>query len=186
MPLPVYILGPTDPGQLVCYPDLAGCEIAENIIYLGRQGCFTTKEGLKVCLRCVRLILSLLVLQVAYLSGVQAEDSLTAKSHNYTAASLQSLEATLRWDDPRLVSSVLISTSQMAGRDFYRHLHQFLYVPSTIIHYCCRFQGVDILLTSDWPRGISNLTTKPGNVDDLTVGRQRLSLVRYNELVLLE
>ena len=40
------------------------------------QGCFTTKEGLKI----------------AYLSGVQPEDILSAKSHNYTAANLQNLE----------------------------------------------------------------------------------------------
>ena len=56
VPLPTYILGPTHPSQLISYPDLAGCELAENLIYLGKQGCFTTKEGLRI----------------AYLSGVQA------------------------------------------------------------------------------------------------------------------
>ena len=40
------------------------------------QGCFTTKEGLKI----------------AYLSGVQPEDILSAKSHNYTPENLQNLE----------------------------------------------------------------------------------------------
>ena len=43
---------------------------------LSLQGCFTTKEGLKI----------------AYLSGVQSDDILSAKSHNYTAANLQNLE----------------------------------------------------------------------------------------------
>ena len=37
VPLPVYILGPTHPSQLMAYPDLAGCELCENVIYLGRQ-----------------------------------------------------------------------------------------------------------------------------------------------------
>ena len=36
VPLPVYILGPTDQSQLLPYPDLAGCEMCENVIYLGR------------------------------------------------------------------------------------------------------------------------------------------------------
>jgi len=117
VPLPVYILGPTDPQQLISYPDLAGCELCDNVIYLGKQGCFTTKEGLKI----------------AYLSGIQAEDILNAKSHNYTAASLQSLEATLKWDDPK-------------------------------------FQGVDILLTCNWPKGITNGVSQLDAVDDLSCG----------------
>ena len=122
VPIPTYILGPTDPSHLICYPDLAGCELAENVIYLGKQGCFTTKEGLKI----------------AYLSGLQTHDVLSAKSHNYTAENLNSLEATLRWDSPR-------------------------------------YLGVDILLTSDWPRGITNnLPSKPA-VDDLTVGSPLVS-----------
>ena len=37
VPLPVYILGPTSQEQLLPYPDLAGCEICENVIHLGRQ-----------------------------------------------------------------------------------------------------------------------------------------------------
>ena len=123
VPLPTYILGPTDPGQLVCYPDLAGCELCENVIYLGKQGCFTTKEGLRI----------------AYLSGVNPEDSLSAKSHNYTVENLNSLEATLRWDSPKYV-------------------------------------GVDILLTSDWSKGISNNLGQPGtSVDDMTVGSALVS-----------
>ena len=122
VPLPTYILGPTQPSQLISYPDLAGCELAENLIYLGRQGCFTTKEGLRI----------------AYLSGVQAEDSLSASSHNYTVESLNSLEATLRWDSPR-------------------------------------YLGVDILLTADWPKGVSsNLPSRPA-VDDMTVGSPLVS-----------
>ena len=80
VPLPTYILGPTAPTQLSSFPDLAGCELAENLIYLGRQGCFTTKEGLRI----------------AYISGSQAQDSLEAGGHNYTVESLNSLEATLR------------------------------------------------------------------------------------------
>ena len=123
VPLPTYILGPTAPDQLASYPDLGGAELCDNLIYLGRQGCFTTKEGLRV----------------AYLSGVQAEDRLSAQTHNYTVESLNSLEATLRWDSSQ-------------------------------------YTGVDILLTSDWPKGITNnLHQQPGAVDDLRLGSALVS-----------
>jgi hypothetical protein len=39
------IIGPNSERELVPYPDLEGCELCENVIYLGRQGCFTTNEG---------------------------------------------------------------------------------------------------------------------------------------------
>jgi len=122
VPLPVYILGPNTATELICYPDLAGCELAENIIYLGRQGSFTTREGLKI----------------AYLSGVQAEDILNTKDYNYTGTNLNKLESNLKWDDTR-------------------------------------YQGVDILLTNDWPKGISNFTSCHQCVDDLTLGSPLVS-----------
>ena len=75
---------------------------------------------------------------MAYLSGVNPEDSLSAKSHNYTVENLNSLEATLRWDSPR-------------------------------------YAGVDILMTSDWPRGISHGLGGSGPVDDLSVGSALVS-----------
>lgn len=101
--LPVYILGPNSRDEVGCYPDLEGSEICENVIYLGKQGCFTTNDGLRI----------------AYMSGVNSVDALAAKDYNYSIQNLQSLENSLHWDDSR-------------------------------------YQGVDILLTSDWPRGISN------------------------------
>ena len=77
------------------------------MIYLGKQGSFTTREGLKI----------------AYLSGLQSNDLGNAGDCNYSPANLQALEANLGWGDPR-------------------------------------YQGVDILLTADWPKGITNLTTQ--------------------------
>ena len=100
VPLPVYILGPNAPHELICYPDLVrfpgadflrlfpvqvGCELAENVIYLGKQGSFTTREGLKI----------------AYLSGLQSNDLGNAGDCNYSPANLQALEANLGWGDPR-------------------------------------------------------------------------------------
>lgn len=121
VPLPVYILGPNDENELLPYPDLAGCEICENVIYLGKQGSFTTKEGLKI----------------GYMSGVQSNDPLKAKDYNYCVTNLQQLEQNLKWDDSK-------------------------------------YQGLDILLTSDWPKGISTQAPKP-ETDDLSVGKSLIS-----------
>ena len=52
--------------------------------------------------------------------------------------SLNSLEATLRWDSPR-------------------------------------YLGVDILLTRDWPKGVSNNLPSRPTVDDMTVGSPLVS-----------
>ena len=62
-----------------------GSELAENVIYLGRQGSFTTREGLKI----------------AYLSGVQCGGEEKPKDFHYSPSNLQTLEANLKWDDVR-------------------------------------------------------------------------------------
>ena len=38
LPFPLYILGPTQQNQVKLFPDLNGCELAENIVYLGKLG----------------------------------------------------------------------------------------------------------------------------------------------------
>ena len=48
LPFPVYILGPVHESQAGLFPDLNGCELAENLVYLGRGGCLKTNEGLTV------------------------------------------------------------------------------------------------------------------------------------------
>lgn len=121
VPLPVYILGPNTYDEVCCYGDLEGSELCENVVYLGRQGSFTTNEGLKI----------------AYMSGVQNQDPLLAKDYNYSLQNIQSLEDNLRWDDTR-------------------------------------YPGVDILLTSDWPKGISN-RSQPSGIRDLEVGSPLVS-----------
>ena len=68
--------GPNSKDEVGCYPDLNGSEICENVIYLGKQGSFTTNEGLRI----------------AYMSGVNGEDPLAAKEYNYSVQNLQSLE----------------------------------------------------------------------------------------------
>jgi len=122
VPLPVYILGPNKQDEVACYPDLEGAELCENVVYLGRQGSFTTNEGLKI----------------AYMSGVQSADPLMAKDYNSSLQNIQSLESSLRWDDSR-------------------------------------YNGVDILLTSDWAKGITNRANQKTETRDLEVGSPLVS-----------
>ena len=39
------IWGPNSYDEVCCYDDLDGSELCENVVYLGRQGAFTTNEG---------------------------------------------------------------------------------------------------------------------------------------------
>ena len=48
LPIPVYILGPLSQKQAENFPNINGCELAENLVYLGRGGCLKTNEGLTI------------------------------------------------------------------------------------------------------------------------------------------
>ncbi|XP_066985910.1 CWF19-like protein 1 isoform X2 [Macrobrachium rosenbergii] len=47
-PLPTYILGPHQPRTKEYFPDMKGCELAENIIYLGPSGIYPCSSGLRI------------------------------------------------------------------------------------------------------------------------------------------
>ena len=91
LPCPIYILGPKNEGQKAFFPDIEGCELATDLIYLGKIGVLTNSNGLKI----------------AYVSP------------NIDFESVKSLEISCKcdYDD---------------------------------------FQGVDILLSDDWPLGLSS------------------------------
>ena len=100
-PVPIYLLGPLNESQRSNYPDIEGCEMAEDILYLGKAGNLTTSNGLKI----------------AYISpGVDFE-------------TVRNLEVRSRCDE--------------SG-----------------------FHGVDILLSSDWPKGIAAANESQGAKSD--------------------
>lgn len=105
-PIHTYILGAASQETLKYFPSSDGCELAENIIYLGRRGVFTGASGL----------------QVAYVSGREAQQE-PAPAHCFTPKDLASLVIPL------------VSNS--------------------------KFKGVDILLTSQWPRGVWQFGNNP-------------------------
>ncbi|XP_058482037.1 CWF19-like protein 1 [Solea solea] len=98
VPIHTYILGAASRETVKNFPSADGCELAENITYLGRRGVFTGVSGL----------------QIAYVSGREASQE-PAPSHCFTAKHLSALVESLTNN--------------------------------------AKFRGVDVLLTSQWPRG---------------------------------
>uniref|UniRef100_A0A8C7RJQ2 CWF19-like protein 1 n=1 Tax=Oncorhynchus mykiss TaxID=8022 RepID=A0A8C7RJQ2_ONCMY len=105
-PIHTYILGAASQETLRFFPSADGCELADNITYLGRRGVFTGASGL----------------QIAYVSGREGQQDPTP-AHCFSPKDLTQLV------EP------LISNNQ--------------------------FRGVDILLTSQWPRGVWQYANTP-------------------------
>ncbi|XP_035282640.1 CWF19-like protein 1 isoform X1 [Anguilla anguilla] len=105
-PIHTYILGAASHDTVKYFSSSDGCELAENITYLGRRGIFTGVSGL----------------QIAYVSGREAQAE-PAPAHCFTPKDLSALAAPL------------VSNS--------------------------KFRGVDILLTSQWPRGVWQYGNSP-------------------------
>lgn len=105
-PIHTYVLGATSHETVKYFPSTDGCELAENITYLGRRGVFTGASGL----------------QIAYVSGQEALQE-PAPSHCFTPKDL----------------SVLVTSLTSSSK----------------------FRGVDILLTSQWPKGVWNYGNNP-------------------------
>uniref|UniRef100_A0A672HVK9 CWF19-like protein 1 n=1 Tax=Salarias fasciatus TaxID=181472 RepID=A0A672HVK9_SALFA len=98
-PVHTYVLGAASPDTETWFEKADGCELAENITYLGRRGVFTGVSGL----------------QIAYVSGREAQRD-PAPAHCFTREDLSAL------------------VTPLTGGS--------------------RFRGVDVLLTSQWPRGV--------------------------------
>ncbi|CAG7832388.1 unnamed protein product, partial [Allacma fusca] len=47
-PISTFILGPSKPSQLKYFTTLTGCEISDNITYLGQRGVYNDSHGLKI------------------------------------------------------------------------------------------------------------------------------------------
>uniref|UniRef100_UPI003AAC8F3D CWF19-like protein 1 n=1 Tax=Centroberyx gerrardi TaxID=166262 RepID=UPI003AAC8F3D len=105
-PIHTYILGAASQETVKNFPSADGCELAENITYLGRRGVFTGASGL----------------QIAYVSGREALQE-PAPAHCFSPKDLSALVASLTGNS--------------------------------------KFRGVDILLTSQWPRGVWQYANNP-------------------------
>ncbi|XP_019367728.1 PREDICTED: CWF19-like protein 1 isoform X2 [Gavialis gangeticus] len=114
-PIQTYVLGANNQETVHYFPDVSGCELAENITYLGRKGIFSGMSGL----------------QIAYLSGTE---SLNEPTPAYSFSSKDVME----------LQTSLLSTP--------------------------KFKGVDILLTSPWPRDVGNFGNSSGEIDTKRCG----------------
>ncbi|XP_043926950.1 CWF19-like protein 1 isoform X1 [Protopterus annectens] len=124
-PIPTCILGANNEKTIKYFPDVDGCELAENITYLGRKGVFTGASGL----------------QLAYLSGVESQQQ-PAPAYCFTIKDVKSL------------MTPLVSNS--------------------------KFRGVDILLTSQWPKGVWHYGNNPVEVDTKTCGSTAIADLAMN------
>ncbi|XP_052360711.1 LOW QUALITY PROTEIN: CWF19-like protein 1, partial [Oncorhynchus keta] len=122
-PIHTYILGAASQETLHFFPSADGCELADNITYLGRRGVFTGASGL----------------QIAYVSGREGQQDPTP-AHCFSPKDLTQLV------EP------LISNNQ--------------------------FRGVDILLTSQWPRGVWQYANSP-EVNTKFCGTTSISHLAY-------
>uniref|UniRef100_V9KJE3 CWF19-like protein 1 n=1 Tax=Callorhinchus milii TaxID=7868 RepID=V9KJE3_CALMI len=114
-PMQTYVLGANNQETAKHFSEVDGCELAENITYLGRKGVFTGASGL----------------QIAYLSGTEAQNE-PAPSYCFTSK-----------DVTTLMSSLTANS---------------------------KFKGVDILLTSEWPKGVWQYGNNPDDVDTKSCG----------------
>uniref|UniRef100_W5NK96 CWF19-like protein 1 n=1 Tax=Lepisosteus oculatus TaxID=7918 RepID=W5NK96_LEPOC len=105
-PIHTYILGAANQETVKYFLSADGCELAENITYLGRRGVFTGASGL----------------QIAYVSGTEAQHE-PAPAYCFA---------------PKDIAALLIPLVSSS-----------------------KFKGVDILLTSQWPRGIWQYGNSP-------------------------
>ncbi|XP_066856747.1 CWF19-like protein 1 isoform X2 [Anser cygnoides] len=119
-PIQTFVLGANDQETVRYFPDVSGCELAENITYLGRRGVFSSTSGL----------------QIAYLSGTESQDE-PAPAYSFSSKDVTELKTSL------------LSTPN--------------------------FKGVDILLTSPWPRDVGNFANSPGKIDTKKCGSTLIS-----------
>ncbi|NXJ25154.1 C19L1 protein, partial [Dicrurus megarhynchus] len=119
-PIPTYVLGANNQDTLSYFPDVSGCELAENITYLGRRGVYSGCSGL----------------QIAYLSGTEAQEQ-PVPAHSFSAKDVAELKMSL------------LSTPN--------------------------FRGVDILLTSPWPRDVGTFANSAGEIDTKKCGSKLVS-----------
>uniref|UniRef100_A0A2K5Z9A6 CWF19-like protein 1 n=1 Tax=Mandrillus leucophaeus TaxID=9568 RepID=A0A2K5Z9A6_MANLE len=108
-PIQTYVLGANNQETVKYFQDADGCELAENITYLGRKGIFTGSSGL----------------QIVYLSGTESLNE-PVPGYNFSVKDVSSLR------------TMLCTTSQ--------------------------FKGVDILLTSPWPKYVGNFGNSSNHV----------------------
>ncbi|XP_075900353.1 CWF19-like protein 1 [Nelusetta ayraudi] len=114
-PIHTYVLGATSQETVKNYPSSDGCELADNITYLGRRGVFTGVSGL----------------QVAYVSGREAVQE-PSPAHCFSSQDLAAL------------------VEPLSGGT--------------------KFRGVDILLTSQWPRGVWHFANNPPEINTKSCG----------------
>ena len=117
------MLGPVSKNQVQHFKNLDGCELASDIIYLGRAGCYRTHS-----------------LTIAYMSGIDGTEDYQADYRR-----LKTIEVSTKCEDSN-------------------------------------FLGVDILLTTDWPKGIVNNVQCSSELTDMRSQGSKMAAFLANKL----
>ncbi|XP_072022054.1 CWF19-like protein 1 [Amphiura filiformis] len=99
VPMPTYILGANKVEHLKFFAEPNGCEIAENVTFLGKKGTFTGTSGL----------------QIAYMSGIEQEDAAIKEPHHFNKADVDALGMPLVSDSKFRGVDVLLTSQWPLG-----------------------------------------------------------------------
>jgi hypothetical protein len=124
-PTSMLVLGPNKQQHAKYFFDSGGCELCENVTYLGRSGTFTGSSGLVI----------------AYLSGVE--------------------QASSQGEADKVSDVTFVATDV-------NKLRQSFMADG-------KFQGVDILLTSQWPQDVEKYGVSVNGVDTKSSGSALIS-----------
>lgn len=132
-PIPTYVLGPNNFSSTKFYPELNGCDLAPNITYLG------TNALLLIFIRNDWLTYS-----------KECSVPITGKRGVYTTNTGLIIAYVSGVEDPKLSKEC-----QITADDIER------------VRIACvknqqeSFRGIDVLLTSEWPAGVTNEDNNP-------------------------
>ncbi|XP_038053166.1 CWF19-like protein 1 [Patiria miniata] len=98
-PIPTYILGPNRPENMKYIKDVNGCELCENITYLGKKGIFSGASGL----------------QIGYLSGTEQTHAAVQEPNNFSKADIDALAVPLIADSKFKGLDVLLTSPWPQG-----------------------------------------------------------------------
>jgi hypothetical protein len=129
-PVAMLILGPNKPQHAKYFLDSGGCELCENVTYLGRRGTYTGSSGLSI----------------AYLSGM--EQVIADNSGNAAVEASDKATSFMATD----VNDLRLSL----GTDG-------------------KYSGIDLLLTSEWPKGVDKYGIPADGVDSKILGSALIS-----------
>ncbi|XP_054826127.1 LOW QUALITY PROTEIN: CWF19-like protein 1 [Eublepharis macularius] len=128
-PIQTYVLGANNEETVGCFLDVSGCELAENITYLGRKGVFNEASGL----------------QITYLSGTECLEE-PVPAHCFSSKDVTDLKTSLLSTPKFKAVDILITSCWPRG------VERFGNTPGDVDTKKCGSRLVSVLASSLKPR----------------------------------